>query len=74
MQLFVIFALLSSALAFVPKSAPRVSSSLQMSGEFSKSVPFLLKPKNLDGLIVSVSFSPFEASSYNLFYVYYSTC
>jgi hypothetical protein len=54
MQLFVVFALLSSALAFVPKSAPRTSSSsLQMSGEFSKSVPFLLKPKNLDGLIVS---------------------
>ena len=51
----IFLAILSVAMGFAPMMARKSSSSLQMVKEgFSRSLPFLLKPKNLDGMIVSV--------------------
>lgn len=59
MQFIVIFAILSCVVAFVPTTNMRSSSSaLSMSDEMSKSLPFLKKPKNLEGLVGNVEFDP----------------
>ena len=44
---------LSTAAAFAPVQSRARQGALSMNAEFSKSLPFLLKPKNLDGLVVS---------------------
>jgi hypothetical protein len=53
-RVVLLVACLAVALGFAPQSARKTTSSLQMAKEgFSRSLPFLLKPKNLDGMIVS---------------------
>lgn len=62
MQSCLLFAFLATAFAFVPQTVRTTSSALQMAvgdSTMSKSVPFLTKPKNLDGLIGSEEFDPF---------------
>jgi len=60
MQRFVALVLLvvSSVSAFAPSAGRRAASSLSMATEFSKSVPFLTKPKNLEGMVGNVEFDP----------------
>jgi len=53
--LIVLVASLCTVAAFTSTAVTSRVSSLSMSGEFSKSLPFLKKPKNLEGLAVSVS-------------------
>lgn len=48
-----ILAALCSVSAFTAQVASTRISRLNMATEFSKSLPFLKKPKNLDGMIVS---------------------
>ena len=62
MQALLLFAFLANAFAFVPQTSRPSSSSLKMAvgdSAMSKSVPFLVKPKNLDGLVGSEEFDPF---------------
>lgn len=62
MQFLLLVAFLANAFAFVPQTARTTSSSLKMAvgdSTMSKSVPFMLKPKNLDGLVGSEEFDPF---------------
>eukprot|EP01039_Chlorochromonas_danica_P011018 gene11017-12266_t len=53
--------LLSSVAAFSSMASTRGNavSRLSMNTEFSKSIPFLKKPKNLDGLVGNNEFDPF---------------
>ena len=52
----VLLVICAMTLGFAPSSVRSRSSSLTMAKEgFSRSLPFLLKPKNLDGMIVSES-------------------
>ena len=53
-KLTVLFAFLASAVAFAPVRVSRATTSVNME-TMSKSVPFLKKPKNLDGLVVSAA-------------------
>ena len=46
--------LLAAARAFVP-AGRRAASAVSMNMEMSKSMPFLKKPANLDGMIVSAA-------------------
>ena len=49
MQVVIALCLIASAMGFAPSSRTTASIQLNMAAEgFSKSVPFLLKPKNLD--------------------------
>ena len=50
--LIVLVASLCTVAAFTSTAVTSRVSTLSMSGEFSKSLPFLKKPKNLDGLAV----------------------
>eukprot|EP01035_Chromulina_nebulosa_P066829 gene66829-91522_t len=64
-RLLVILSIISSAVAFTGVSSRSMSSSLQMAAEgFSKSLPFLKKPKNLDGLIGNSEFDPIGFAEY----------
>ena len=75
-KLVVLFAFIASAFAFVPRTV-RSGSSLRMAtvgdSEFSKSLPFLLKPKNLDAFpeVFSDDISAnFYIISFTTFYVH----
>ncbi len=58
MRVFLLVAILAVAVGFAPTSVRKTTSSLQMAKEgFSRSLPFLLKPQNLDGMIVSTDSS-----------------
>lgn len=56
MRVFTLLIVVASAIAFAPSASRKSSSSLMMS-EKSRSLPFLNKPKNLDGLVVSITSS-----------------
>ena len=62
-QSVVLLAVLSSACAFT---------SLTMVQEgFSKSLPFLKKPKNLDGLVVTKNYKLYKRDSISFYYKYF---
>lgn len=67
----VVFAALATAVsAFVAPQAKRASSMSMMAEEMSRSVPFLKKPQNLDGLVGSYDFDPFGfATSFDVKYM-----
>mmetsp|Transcript_17146 Transcript_17146/g.25983 ORF Transcript_17146/g.25983 Transcript_17146/m.25983 type:complete len:204 (+) Transcript_17146:62-673(+) len=66
MKLTILSALVASAAAFAP--AAQTSQSTQLyaaeAGEMSKALPFLLKPKNLEGYVGDVGFDPLGFSEY----------
>uniref|UniRef100_A0A6V0YBZ9 Uncharacterized protein n=2 Tax=Thalassionema nitzschioides TaxID=33649 RepID=A0A6V0YBZ9_9STRA len=68
MKLTILSALFTSAAAFAP-AAIKTSQSTKLNaaeagGEMSKSLPFLLKPKNLEGYVGDVGFDPLGFSEY----------
>lgn len=68
MKLTILSALFASAAAFAP-AAVKTSQSTKLNaaetaGEMSKSLPFLLKPKNLEGYVGDVGFDPLGFSEY----------
>jgi len=62
--LIVFVASLCTVAAFTSTAVTSRVSTLSMSGEFSKSLPFLKKPKNLDGLAGNSEFDPLGFSEY----------
>jgi hypothetical protein len=53
-RVILLIAILCVALGFAPSARRSAHTSLSMAKEgFSESVPFLLKPKNLEGMVVS---------------------
>lgn len=67
MKLTILSAIVASAAAFAP--AAKTSQSTQLNaaeagGEMSKSLPFLLRPKNLEGYVGDVGFDPLGFSAY----------
>lgn len=58
MRLLLVLVIAVYASAFVPSRTAGRSSALSMSAEASKSLPFLKKPKNLDGYIGNAEFDP----------------